>query len=115
MQDIGDNSALLIYLSADGAAKRDAPNQQGYTGGIATAANFARKAVSDGATAAAAPAVSGSAGSVDAAPMPADPPAHLSLAHCLHPQDLVPFTRKALFLIVDSTNSGAFKVCIVCA
>ncbi|XP_028274248.1 protein SCAI isoform X1 [Parambassis ranga] len=29
--------------------------------------------------------------------------------HCLHPGDLFPFTRKPLFVIVDSTNSTAFK------
>uniref|UniRef100_A0A4W6DUD9 Suppressor of cancer cell invasion n=1 Tax=Lates calcarifer TaxID=8187 RepID=A0A4W6DUD9_LATCA len=30
--------------------------------------------------------------------------------HCLHPGDLFPFTRKPLFVIVDSSNSTAFKV-----
>lgn len=29
--------------------------------------------------------------------------------HCLHPADLIPFTRKPLFLIVDSNNSVEFK------
>lgn len=29
--------------------------------------------------------------------------------HCLHPADLVPFTRKPLFLIVDSNNSTEFR------
>ncbi|XP_061554401.1 protein SCAI isoform X1 [Phycodurus eques] len=29
--------------------------------------------------------------------------------HCLHPGDLLPFTRKPLFIIVDSTNSNAYK------
>ncbi|XP_077398919.1 protein SCAI isoform X3 [Vanacampus margaritifer] len=29
--------------------------------------------------------------------------------HCLHPGDLLPFTRKPLFIIVDSTNSTAYK------
>ena len=33
-----------------------------------------------------------------------------SLVNCLHPNDLVPFTRKPLFLIVDSPNSTAFSV-----
>ena len=31
--------------------------------------------------------------------------------HCLHPADLVPFTRKPLCLIIDSDNSTAFAVC----
>ncbi|XP_075885560.1 protein SCAI isoform X3 [Nelusetta ayraudi] len=29
--------------------------------------------------------------------------------HCLHPGDLFPFTRKPLFVIVDSSNSASFK------
>lgn len=29
--------------------------------------------------------------------------------HCLHPGDLFPFTRKPLFIIMDSTNSTAYK------
>ncbi|KPP76316.1 hypothetical protein Z043_104343 [Scleropages formosus] len=29
--------------------------------------------------------------------------------HCLHPGDLYPFTRKPLFIIVDSSNSTAYK------
>ncbi|XP_048859270.1 protein SCAI-like [Brienomyrus brachyistius] len=29
--------------------------------------------------------------------------------HCLHPGDLYPFTRKPLFVIVDSSNSMAYK------
>jgi hypothetical protein len=33
--------------------------------------------------------------------------------HCLHPADLVPFTRKPLCLIIDSDNSTAFAVCYI--
>lgn len=33
-----------------------------------------------------------------------------TLSHCLHPMDLVPFTRRPLFLIVDSNNSSAYSV-----
>ncbi|MGH0141181.1 UNVERIFIED_CONTAM: hypothetical protein FKN15_072720 [Acipenser sinensis] len=29
--------------------------------------------------------------------------------HCLHPGDLYPFTRKPLFVVVDSSNSVAYK------
>jgi hypothetical protein len=32
-----------------------------------------------------------------------------ALVHTLHPHDLVPFTRKPFFVIVDSNNSFAFK------
>lgn len=38
-------------------------------------------------------------------------PEQQSLSHCLHPGDLLPFTRKPMFLIVDSNNSVAFAVC----
>ncbi|RKO94145.1 hypothetical protein BDK51DRAFT_18963 [Blyttiomyces helicus] len=87
-KDISENSALLLYLSADGlkrSAKVDQPENAGYVGGIATAVNYARK-----------PPEKSDADST-------------TLVHCLHPTDLVPFTRKPLFLIVDSTNSVAFK------
>ena len=35
---------------------------------------------------------------------------HFKDVHCIYPGDLYPFTRKPLFLIVDSPNSGAFQV-----
>ncbi|XP_076455204.1 protein SCAI-like [Babylonia areolata] len=34
---------------------------------------------------------------------------HLKEIHCLHPGDLYPYTRKPLFVIVDSSNSSAFQ------
>jgi hypothetical protein len=37
-------------------------------------------------------------------------PEQQSISHCLHPGDLLPFTRKPMFLIVDSNNSVAFAV-----
>ncbi|KAJ3333869.1 hypothetical protein HDU76_002195 [Blyttiomyces sp. JEL0837] len=89
-KDINESSCLLLYLSADGAKRQSKPEgadgSQGYQGGIATAVNYSRKASEKS--------------DADQA----------ALLHCLHPNDLVPFTRKPMFLIVDSTNSIAFKV-----
>lgn len=34
------------------------------------------------------------------------------IPHCLYPEDLLPFARKKLFLIVESDNSAAFRVCL---
>ncbi|KAK3088333.1 hypothetical protein FSP39_017775 [Pinctada imbricata] len=34
---------------------------------------------------------------------------HLKEIHCLHPGDIFPYTRKPLFLIIDSANSSAFE------
>ncbi|XP_056011252.1 protein SCAI-like isoform X6 [Ostrea edulis] len=34
---------------------------------------------------------------------------HLKEVHCLHPGDLYPYTRKPLFVIVDSDNSSSFQ------
>ncbi|KAI9014455.1 protein SCAI [Phycomyces nitens] len=79
-KDVGENSALLLYLSADGCAYPEV-RMPLYSGGVTTAQ---RKANSD---------------RVDTAPS----------IHCLNPADLLPFTRKPLFLIVDSDNSVAFK------
>jgi len=92
-KEINENSALLLYLSADGAKRltKGEPNAEsilaGYSGGVATnsrrGTGVAEKSDSNDQSA---------------------------LVHCLHPNDLLPFTRKPLFLIVDSNNSTAFKV-----
>lgn len=34
---------------------------------------------------------------------------HLKEVHCLHPGDLYPYTRKPLFVVVDSDNSSSFQ------
>ncbi|KAI8918066.1 protein SCAI [Entophlyctis helioformis] len=85
-KDISENSALLMYLSADGAKRASKTDQtESYTGGVATAVNYTRKPTDK-----------------------VDPDQHI-LTHTLHPHDLVPFTRKPMFVIVDSNNSAAFK------
>ncbi|KAI1321320.1 hypothetical protein EDD11_006657 [Mortierella claussenii] len=82
-KEVSSDSALLIYLSADGS-KRSVPDSsgaKGYHGGILT---NSRKVLDN-----------------------SDPELQ-SISHCLHPGDLLPFTRKPMFLIVDSNNSVAF-------
>ncbi|ORY35241.1 hypothetical protein BCR33DRAFT_855713 [Rhizoclosmatium globosum] len=83
-KDINENSALMLYISADGS-KRQTGESVGYNGGVATAVNYSRK----------------NAEKVDLD--------QTNLIHSLHPGDLVPFTRKPLFVVMDSTNSVAFK------
>ncbi|KAF9418564.1 hypothetical protein BGZ94_009661 [Podila epigama] len=80
-KEVGSDSVLLIYLSADGSkrAASETSGVKGYHGGILT---NSRKDNTD--------------------------PEQQSLTHCLHPGDLLPFTRKPMFLIVDSSNSIAF-------
>ncbi|KAF9572220.1 hypothetical protein EC968_010158 [Mortierella alpina] len=82
-KEVSSDSALLIYLSADGL-KRTAPDNsgtKGYHGGILTNSRKAQDNVES---------------------------EQQSISHCLHPGDLLPFTRKPMFLIVDSNNSVAF-------
>ncbi|KAG0199294.1 hypothetical protein BGX28_007423 [Mortierella sp. GBA30] len=82
-KEVSSDSALLIYISADGL-KRTSPDNsgtKGYHGGIMT---NSRKAADN------------------------SDPEQQSISHCLHPGDLLPFTRKPMFLIVDSNNSVAF-------
>ncbi|KAI8345429.1 protein SCAI [Mortierella sp. GBAus27b] len=82
-KELGNDSAMLVYMSADGL-KRPAPDHvgaKGYHGGIST---NARKATDH------------------------SDPEQQSISHCLHSGDLLPFTRKPMFLIVDSNNSVAF-------
>jgi len=89
-KEISDNSALLLFLSADGVKHiikgegQESELQQGYSGGIATSTN-PRKAEKT------------------------ETSEQTALTHCLHPIDLVPFTRKPMFIIIDSNNSTAFK------
>jgi len=89
-KEISENSALLLFLSADGVKHiikgegQEGELQQGYSGGIATSTN-PRKTEKN------------------------ETSEQTALTHCLHPTDLVPFTRKPMFVIVDSNNSTAFK------
>lgn len=89
-KDVTDNSALLLYLSADGTkklVKSDSgeimDSQEPFSGGIATAVSQSASKTEDVST---------------------------NMINCLHPQDILPFIRKPLFVIVDSNNSTAFKV-----
>ncbi|KAJ3125390.1 hypothetical protein HK100_010835 [Physocladia obscura] len=86
-KDINENSALMLYVSADGSKHQgdSISTAAGYSGGVATAVNYSRK----------------NADKVDID--------STNLIHSLHPGDLVPFTRKPLFVVLDSTNSVAFK------
>ncbi|KAL6601207.1 hypothetical protein LY90DRAFT_668791 [Neocallimastix californiae] len=89
-KEISDNSALLLFLSADGVKHiikgegQDNELQQGYSGGIATSTNPRKTEKTETSE-------------------------QTALTHCLHPLDLVPFTRKPMFIIIDSNNSTAFK------
>ncbi|KAM3588973.1 hypothetical protein VKS41_001404 [Umbelopsis sp. WA50703] len=91
-KDISDTSAMLLYLSADGLSKQEnaatdgdkAVKTLGYSAGITTSQRKMNEK-----------------GSEASAPV--------GLAGGLYPGDLIPFTRKPMFLIVDSNNSWAFK------
>jgi hypothetical protein len=165
-KDTSENSALLLYLSADGFAYTD-QTVPGYGGGVVTSQrnkpntnvdrsaatvtstnnNAGTGAVSSSATNNAAAAttaggttatgtvasainassvslvVSASNNASTAAPSAnAANNASTTMAqqssetvivppsvHCLHPADLIPFTRKPLFLIVDSDKSTEFR------
>ena len=77
-KDISENSAILLYLSADGSKN----SRQGeYSGGVSTA--LTRK--------------------------PSEKSEDVGLINTLHPHDLLPFTRKPLFVIIDSNNSTVFS------
>ncbi|KAI8974992.1 hypothetical protein BDB01DRAFT_899663 [Pilobolus umbonatus] len=123
-KDTSDSSALLLYLSADGHAY---PNQTipGYSGGVlmsqrskpasntevlvnntAVSATVAAGAVPNANSVAAT-----SVSNINATVNPINPPEAVSTpsVNCLHPADLVPFTRKSLFIIIDSDESTEFK------
>ncbi|KAJ2156925.1 hypothetical protein GGF46_004862 [Coemansia sp. RSA 552] len=91
-REVGDQGCVLLYLSSEGTAPAElteGPAQQhGFIGGIATARRGAASSNSG----------EGSQGrGVD------------QLIHAVHPADLVPFTRKPLFLVVESDSSAAYR------
>ncbi|KAJ1981804.1 hypothetical protein H4R35_000570 [Dimargaris xerosporica] len=88
-RDTPEHAAFLLYLSAPGVktVKADKALDSGFTGGIATRSG---KAMSSG-------------------DKPSETSELAQIANCLHPADLIPFTRKPLFLVVESSNSGAFS------
>ncbi|XP_077301693.1 protein SCAI [Arctopsyche grandis] len=79
------NGALLLYISADGCfSTTKHPEDMGYDlGGVIT---NSRRELEHGKKG-----------------------VHLKEMHCLHPGDIYPFTRRPLFVIVDSDNSFAFQ------
>lgn len=81
--------AMLLYLSADGClgnAKHTDDIAYDY-GGVVT--NSRREPTDSNKT---------------------KRPGNLKDMHCLHPGDLYPFSRKPLFVIVDSDNSSAWRL-----
>lgn len=82
---------------------------QGSASGMMSGAASGGTASATNVSATASNAANGSGATAAAAAAAAAASSAIPLAHCLHPADLVPFTRKSLFLIVDSDNSIAFK------
>ncbi|KAJ2809321.1 hypothetical protein H4R20_000224 [Coemansia guatemalensis] len=89
-REIGEQGCVLLYLSSDGS-KFEAPEgtstsealQHGFIGGISTTRRAASEASQD---------------------RNAE-----QLINTLHPADLVPFTRKPFFMVVESESSTAYK------
>uniref|UniRef100_A0A5K3F380 Protein SCAI n=1 Tax=Mesocestoides corti TaxID=53468 RepID=A0A5K3F380_MESCO len=91
LKDLPSDGVLLLYLSADGMkcstkTHNDPYLASGYdVGGVVT--NSQR----------------------DHGPVTKPKKPSNREPHCIHPGDLYPYTRRPLFLIVDSDNSSAFK------
>ncbi|KAK6470752.1 protein SCAI [Huso huso] len=88
-KELPANSVLLMYLSATGVFSTGRSDYEGpYDfGGVLTNSN---RDILNGET------------------VHKRNQAHKEM-HCLHPGDLYPFTRKPLFVVVDSSNSVAYK------
>ncbi|XP_058861179.1 protein SCAI [Acipenser ruthenus] len=88
-KELPANSVLLMYLSATGVFPTGRSDYEGpYDfGGVLTNSN---RDILNGET------------------VHKRNQAHKEM-HCLHPGDLYPFTRKPLFVVVDSSNSVAYK------
>lgn len=87
-KELPPNGAMLLYISADGClGNAKHTDDAAYDlGGVVT--NSRR----DG-----------------EGPTKTKRPGTLKEMHCLHPGDLYPYTRKPLFIIIDSDNSSAFQ------
>ncbi|XP_067661934.1 protein SCAI-like isoform X1 [Haliotis asinina] len=87
-KELPPNGASLLYISADGChGNAKHTDDAAYDlGGVIT--NSRREGD---------------------APIKGKRPGLLKEMHCLHPGDLYPYTRKPLFLIIDSDNSSAFQ------
>ncbi|KAG8037980.1 hypothetical protein G9C98_006305 [Cotesia typhae] len=84
-KELPANGALLLYLSADGCFSTvKHPEEMGYDlGGVSTSSKRD--------------------------PEHGKRPSGGKEPHCLYPGDLYPFTRKPLFVVVDSDNSYVFQ------
>ncbi|KAJ2642706.1 hypothetical protein GGF44_001520 [Coemansia sp. RSA 1694] len=89
-REIGDQGCVLLYLSSEGAstepldtASGAEATAHGFIGGVATSRRSSGEAAKDR--------------SVE------------QLVNTVHPADLVPYTRKPFFLIVESESSSAYK------
>lgn len=104
---------LLVYISADGLRPDDPPSADVKAPEseqpIATAKrpSIQQSRINGGLRAGGGVALSESAPSGNGR---SEGAAATSVSHCLFPEDLLPFTRKKLFLIIESDNSAAFKV-----
>ncbi|XP_060600178.1 protein SCAI-like [Ruditapes philippinarum] len=91
-KELPPNGAMLLYISADGChGNAKHTDDAAYDlGGVVT--NSRR----DGEV-------------TTTTPGKPKRPGTLKEMHCLHPGDLYPYTRKPLFILVDSDNSSAFQ------
>ncbi|KAJ8299935.1 hypothetical protein KUTeg_021454 [Tegillarca granosa] len=87
-KELPPNGAMLLYISADGSPGNLKHNDDAAydLGGIVTNSRKDGEIINKNKR-----------------------PGNLKEMHCLHPGDLYPYTRKPLFLIVDSDNSSAFQ------
>lgn len=94
-KELNLGGALLLYISADGCfSTTKHPEDYGYElGGLATSLKR------DPVDAAGGLAVRGKSGTGTA----------FKESHCLYPGDLYPFTRRPMFIVIDSDNSFVFQ------
>ncbi|PAA60734.1 hypothetical protein BOX15_Mlig029701g1 [Macrostomum lignano] len=93
-KELPADGVLLLYISADGERCQPSPNggDQGYEdGGVVT--NIRRETAE----------TETASGRLRKPPL-----AGLKSPHCIYPGDIYPYTRKPLFLVIDSDNSFAF-------
>lgn len=94
-KELSDNNVMLLYISADGVSEPTVGNPE--EPNIAESQNLCTKG-----------------GIALNSRRPLEKQEHSGVTPgCLYPEDLLTYTRKHLFMIIDSENSSAFDVCII--
>ncbi|PVU85601.1 hypothetical protein BB559_006924 [Furculomyces boomerangus] len=95
LREIDKRSCLLLYISSDAVMTTNELKQIGYESGVVTSSRRQYEKISTNPSRLSTKSIYNNEVAIE--------------SHCLYPADIIPFTRKPLFLIIESPNSASFK------